>query len=456
MSTPNEPDRSDSHGLTRRDRVILYAVLLVALGLVVALIAAFWQPAPPRRVVMSTGPQDGAYHAIARQYQTILARSGVELVLLPSTGAPQNLERLRSGKDGVTVALVQGGLVQAGDEERLVSLGAMFYEPVWLFSRAGLELDQFKSMAGKRVAAGVDGSGTQQVVRMLLERHGLAEMNPPLVGVGGLAAAQALQAGELDVAVFVAAAEAPAVQQLLRAPGITLWSARRAEAFSRQFPALSVLSIPEGAVDLGRNIPDHEVRMIALKANLLARRDIHPVLVDLLLDAAREVHGGGSILRRPGEFPAADSGEYTLADDAERFYKSGPSALRRYLPYWTVVWIQRLIFLGLPILAVGIPLARLLPGAYRWSMRRRIYRWYGELSFIEQAVRRGQGDRAAQLRRLEAIESRINAMKLPLAYASEAYTLRAHVLMVRDLLLHPGDSSQREARTAAAAGRRDA
>jgi hypothetical protein len=179
------------------------------------------------------------------------------------------------------------------------------------------------------------------------------------------------------------------------------------------------------------------------------------VLVDLLLDAAREAHGGGSIVRRPGEFPSAGSGEYPLSDDAERFYKSGPSALRRYLPYWTVVWIQRLIFLGLPILAVGIPLARLLPGAYRWSMRRRIYRWYGELSFIEQAVRRSQGDRAAQWRRLEAIEGRINAMKLPLAYASEAYTLRAHVLMVRDLLKHPDDPAQRDARTAAAAGRRD-
>jgi hypothetical protein len=99
-----------------------------------------------------------------------------------------------------------------------------------------------------------------------------------------------------------------------------------------------------------------------------------------------------------------------------------------------VVWIQRLVFLGLPILAVGIPLLRFLPSLYRWGMRRRIYRWYGELAFIERAVAQGRGDRAEQLRRLDIIESRVNSMHNPPAFAGEAYALKMHLKMVRDLL----------------------
>ena len=438
-------------GLRWQDRAVLYGIALAGLLLAAGLIAVFWQPAPPHTVVMSTGPVDGAYHAVALKYQGILARSGVSLVLQPSTGAVENLARLRTRQDGVSLALVQGGLAQPGDEDLLVSLGAMFYEPLWLFHRPGLDLQRLNQLSGLRVAAGVEGSGTQRIALSLLERHGIATMAPPLVPLGGLAAAQALERGELDAAFFVSAAEAPAVQRLLRAPGIELWSVKRAPAFTRQFPVLTALTIPEGAIDIGRDIPAQDVQLVALKANLVARNDIHPVLAGLLLDAAREVHGGGSVVRRPGEFPSADVGEYPLSDEAERYYKSGPSGLRRYLPYWAAVWLQRLIFLGLPILAVGIPLLRTVPGLYRWSVRRRIYRWYGELAFIEQAARRGQGNRAAQLRRLAGIETRIEAMRLPPAFASEAYALRAHVLMARELLTQPGGDTPGSGRPAAAA-----
>jgi len=291
------------------------------------------------------------------------------------------------------------------------------------------------------VTAGIEGSGTQVVVRSVLDRHGLTAMSPPLLPLGGLAAAQALESGDLDAVFFIAAANAPAVQRLLRAPGVGLWSVRRAQALTRQLPVLTALTLPEGAVDIGGNIPPQDVQLVALKADLVARSDIHPVLAGLLLDAAREVHAGGAVVNRPGEFPSADTSEYPLSDEAERHYKSGPSGLRRYLPYGAAVWLQRLIFLGLPILAVGIPLLRTLPGLYRWSVRRRIYRWYGKLAFIEQAAKRGgaKGERQLQQRRLAEIEARIEAMRLPPAFASEAYALRAHLVMVRELLAQPAD-----------------
>ena len=154
----------------------------------------------------------------------------------------------------------------------------------------------------------------------------------------------------------------------------------------------------------------------------------------LLLDAAREVHGGSGLLRHAGEFPAAESSEYRMSADAERYHKSGPSALRRYLPYWAVVWIQRLLYFGLPLLVVGLPLTRVLPIVYRWGVRRRIYRWYGELSFLERAAALQPARCAEHLQRLGEIEARVNRLRIPASFAGEAYTLRMHVQMVRERL----------------------
>jgi TRAP-type uncharacterized transport system substrate-binding protein len=422
-------------GLTRRDHLTGIALVLVAMLLIGALIAVIWRPGPPSRVVMSSGAAGGAYDAFARRYRAILARSGVELVVMSSAGASQNLERLRQRQGGVTVALAQGGLAQPGDENRLVSLGAVAYEPLWFFYRDARPIERLDALRGLRIAAGPIGSGTRQMMEELLQHLGLSGMAPTLVPLFGMQAAEALERGEIDVAMLVSAVEAPAVQRLLRAEGISLLSIARADAYVRQLPVLTRVELPEGAVDLMRNIPPRTVTLLSLKASLVATDDIHPVLIDLLLDAAREVHSVGGLMSRPGEFPSADAAEYPMAPDAERYYKSGPSMLRTYLPYWAVVWIQRLVFFLLPALLVFVPLLRMLPGLYRWSVRRRIYRWYGELSFIERAAGRGEGRRELQLRRLDQIEDRVNALRIPASFAGEAYTLRLHVRMVRERLM---------------------
>ncbi|MFI4929399.1 MAG: TAXI family TRAP transporter solute-binding subunit, partial [Burkholderiales bacterium] len=251
-------------GLTQSERLWGLLALLVALALMAALIALFWQPAPPRRVIMSTGTEDGAYHAYGLRYREILARAGVELVLRPSAGAVENLQRLREGRDGVTLALVQGGLAQPGDADKLVSLGAVNYEPLWLFHRADLRLSSIADFRGLRIAGGAAGSGTRQVVDMLLERNGLGAAVQPVLPLSGLAAAEALERGEADVAFLVSAPDGPAALRLMRAPGVTLMSWRRADAYVRQFPVLTRVDIPEGAIDLLRNLPPHDTVLVSL------------------------------------------------------------------------------------------------------------------------------------------------------------------------------------------------
>jgi len=431
---PSDAESVDALGLTRRDRLFGAALLLGVVAAVVALIAVFWRPAPPDKVVMSSGADGGAYDAFAKRYREILARDGVELVLQPSAGALENLDRLRDPHSKVDVALVQGGLKRTGDETKLVTLGAVAYEAIWFFHRTSIPFERLDNLRGRRLAAGQAGSGTRRMMEVLLDHLGMPEVASQFVPLGGMEAAEALERGDVDVAMLVSAADAPPVQRLLRAEGVSLMTFARPDAYVRQIPSLTRLELPEGAVDLRRNIPARTVTLLALKAHLVAKKEIHPVLVDLLLDAAREVHGSGGLLNRPGEFPAADGDEYPIAADADRFYKTGPSSLRSYLPYWAVAWIQRLVFFGLPVLLVGIPLLRIVPELYSWAVRRRIYRWYGELAFIERAAAEGRGRRAAQLHRLDQIESRINALRIPPSFAGEAYTLRLHMQMVRERL----------------------
>jgi hypothetical protein len=295
------------------------------------------EPAPPKVVVMSTGPLDGAYHAFALRYQAYLAQYGVTLELRPSAGSVENVERLKARQDGVSLALVQGGIANAENAPGLVTLGSMFYEPNWIFYRSKTDIDLGNQLRGKRIAIGAPGSGTRAFGLVAVARHrprwaaDCAERTRRHGGGEGAGGGRGRR-GVLSRRARCARRAAPA--------GRTrewLLGAKRAEAFARRMPHLHKLTLPEGAADLARNIPPRDLAMLAVTANLVAVEDIHPVIVDLLLEAAKKVHGGDGLFQRVGEFPAPRDLDLPLSPDAERFYKASPSILRRYLPFWMVM-----------------------------------------------------------------------------------------------------------------------
>ncbi|MCL4800643.1 MAG: ABC transporter substrate-binding protein [Burkholderiales bacterium] len=418
----------------------------VALPVVLVVAAAFWatytfvKPAPPRTLVMSTGGEGGAYHAFGERYRAILARDGIRLELRSSSGAVENLARLTDPAAGVSVAFMQGGIAAAQDAPELVSLGSIYYEPLWVFYRGKQPLDRLARLEGRRIAVGPEGSGSRRLALALLAASGMADPGAPLDDRGGMAAAEALVAGDVDAAFVVAGPEAASVRRLVLAPGIRLMSFARADAYTMRLPYLHKLVLPRGAIDIARDIPGEDVVLVAPTANLVANESLHPALAYLLLQAAKEVHGGPGPFHRVGAFPSPRDSDFTLSGEAERFYKSGPPFLQRYLPFWAATLVDRLIVLLLPLFAVAIPLFRVLPALYAWRVRRKVYRWYGELKFIEEGVRaRGpQGDSSGDLARLAEIESEVAAIKVPLGFAHEVYTLREHIRLVRELLRGDG------------------
>ncbi len=448
----------------RRLRAIsLRDLLVVGLPSLLLLAAGFWlaaqfiRPAPPDTIIVTTGGPGGAYERFAVAYRDVLARYGVKLVEKPSGGAMDNLQRLRDEKFEVDAGLIQGGTSQPREDDDLESLGGLYYEPLWIFYRQGLgHLDRISQLKGRRIAVGGLGSGTRFLALELLNINGMDEKNSRLLEHGGLDLVDAFARKKVDAAFVVGPTQSAVVWTLLFTPGVRLMSLAQADAYTRQFPHLSRVVLPRGAVDLGRDLPAHDVTLIAPMATLLVRGSTHPALVDLLMQAASEVHGGTGIFQKPGDFPRAVAVDFPLAPEAEHYYKSGKPLLQRYLPFWLATLVDRLAVMLIPIVALLIPLVKTAPSLYRWRVASRIYRRYGELKFLEAEVEADPGRRtqAEWLEKLDVIERDANSMPTPLAFADMLYTLRSHIAMVRDAVLKkawsptPPSPSQDEATVA--------
>jgi TRAP transporter TAXI family solute receptor len=424
---------SETEEVAVREFVLVAAVALLIIGFAFWVAFRFVRPAPPDDFVISTGSDSGAYHLYGQRYAELLARERIEVKLRTSSGSVENLSRLADEQTGVSVAFMQGGVGRAAEHPNLVTLAGLYYEPLWVFYRGERELTLLLDLAGKRVAIGPEGSGTRALALALADATKITERAKGFLPLGGSEAADALVAGEIDAAMFVAGVEAAAVQRLLHTEGVRLMSLSRAEALSRHFPYLATVTLPRGVVDFAKDLPAKNITLVATTAYLVAREDFHPALVSVLLEAASRVHRGGGLFHRPGDFPVAQGGNFPLSDAAERYFKSGPPFLQRYMPFWVANLLQRLLVLLVPLIAVVIPVMRIFPGVYKWRVRMRVFRWYRALRMVEAETEKHPApERARELiSQLDEIEDHVSRTRVPLTYSDYAYNLKLHIDMVR-------------------------
>lgn len=410
----------------------------VATALVVAALAtwlAVVSPAPPKTFVMATGPAGGIYQRLGEQYKALLARDGIDLQLRETEGAIENLALLKHPGSGVSVAFVQGGMTSSEQSPGLVSLGAMFFEPVWIFHRPfGGQSERIEDLWGRSLSIGPPGSGANSIGRRLVATMELARHQVRILELPHIAAKEALQRGEIDAMLTVAPWEDPVVQELVKDPAIVTSQFERADAIVALSPFLSKVTVPRGVADLMRDLPPRDVVLIATRGSLIARADLHPALQFLLLDAAGRIHSAPGVIGRETRFPEAEALDLPLSDQAVQFYKSGKPILQRYLPFPLSVQIQRLLFLLIPLIGIIYPIVRLLPSLYDWFMRHRVYRLYRELKLLERDL--DQGGAVERIReiesRMEGLETRAHRMRLPSAFADRLYMLRMHLALVRE------------------------
>jgi ABC-type nitrate/sulfonate/bicarbonate transport system substrate-binding protein len=419
------------------------ALPFVTLAALLLVLAYMWlDPTPPKRVVLATGTEQGAYSEFGKRYAAWLARHGIQVELRNTQGAAENLALLRNPGSGVDLAFVQGG----ADAERrnddavddgLRSLGSMFYEPIWLFYRAesaqrllkAPQLERLAQLAGWRVNIGAPGSGVPNLARRMLEANRIDTGTITLLQQTQTPAVADLLQGELDAIVLASAPESLMVQMLLQTPGVQLFDFVQADAYTRRFGFLSAVSLPRGVVDLAGDMPAADVHMVAPTATLVARPDLHPALAQLFVQAAQQIHGEPGWFQHKGDFPNARDGERELAGEAQRFYRNGVPWLQRYLPFWMANLVDRMWLALLSIVAVLIPLTRVLPPLIELRIRARIFRWYGRLREIEGAVGARPADKL--LDELDDIETMVAQIQVPLSYTDELYALKSHIQFVR-------------------------
>jgi TRAP-type uncharacterized transport system substrate-binding protein len=381
--------------------------------------------------VMATGAEGGANHEMGIRYREILAQAGVELRLRPTTGGLKNLALLRDPASGVSVGFIQGGTTNTKESPGLESLGTVFYEPLWFFHRGGIS-GGIQALSGRRISIGPDGSGTRALALKLIERMKIAGSLGELSGFTPEAAGEKLIAGDIDAAFMVTAWDSPIVQRLVTAEGIELQSFPRADAYIALYPFLNKLVLPAGVSDLVMNRPPADIVLLAPKASIAVRADLHSAIQHLLLSAAVQIHSPPKMFQKAGEFPAAESIDIPLSEEAQRFYKTGRPFLQAHLPFWIATLVERLIVVLVPLAAVLYPMFKFLPSMYDWIMRSRVTRLYDEMRSIEREMEaQGRGHDTIKAK-LDQLEQRANRLQLPTVYASMLYTLRSHIKLVRD------------------------
>lgn len=410
----------------------------LALAIALLALAYFWlDPNPPKQVTLATGPAQSAYDEFGKRYAKALSAYGIDVKLVPSEGAAQNLQWLDQGM--VDLGFVQGGSnnSQIQDPQALVSLGSLFVEPLWLFYRSAEPLNALPDFSKLRMNVGTLGSGVPHLMSQLFDLNRMDESTLKLSRLSQTPATVAFLNNELDALVFASAPESSMVQMLLQTPGVRLMTVAQSEAYSRRFQFLTPVTLPRGVVDLAGDIPPQDVRLVATTTTLLARQHVHPALLQLFSQTALALHGQAGWFSRTHEFPNVEHTEFAISDEAQRAIRNGIPLLQRYLPFAYANLIERMwLALGL-ILAVLLPLSRIVPPLYQFRIRSRVFRWYGQLRNIEDRAATQREPVSELVSELQRLESRVEQIAVPLSYADELYALRNHIELVRQKLVKP-------------------
>lgn len=408
-----------------------WALIAASAATVFMLILAYFfiEPAPPQRIKIAAGPRDGGYYRIATQIAEKVRPYGVRVDVLETHGASDNLALL-GGHSGPQFALFQSGVTPpAGiDLKAVTTLATIDLEPVWIFARRGVDVRSLRDLADKRVIVGDRGSGTYDLFRLLTATAGINSRGTR-INLSNQDAADAFSAGRADVLFSVMRPDAPWFAGLAKSTDFVLVELAEQEAFVRQQRFLSLFKLPRGALDLRRNIPDRDIRMLATSTTLLTTSKVHAATKMLVLQALKEIDHGTLLFGTLDKFPSLTQLEYPADAEARRFFSSGLPLIRRHLPYWLANMVERWYAFVLPLLTFLIPLGHFLP---TWIERRRartIANWYEKLAALERAVADApsEDDRLAELsHRLHRLERALEDHREDISPPKEYFALRFH------------------------------
>jgi TRAP-type uncharacterized transport system substrate-binding protein len=421
--------------LTRGEQTRLALMLLALLALLLWFLFRFIEPPPPKVIRISTGSATGAYTLYAKQYAQALQKHGVTLEVVNSAGSVENLQRLADPKQKIDLAFVQGGVSTAAQHPRVEALASVAYEPIWCFYNkkrfdAAKPPTRLSDMAGHLLAIDAPGSGVHAAASQLLEMNKVPAQGALISSLGGMQAVEAVLAGTLDAAILVAAVDSPAVQKAL-SEELGLMNFENADAYVRLLPWVAKVTLPKGVAKLDKNLPREDITLIAATANLVGITDLHRAIMFLMLDVASTVHKKPAATNAQTEFPSERNLDYAQSEESKRFFKSGKPFLEEYLPFWLANLVERMLLTLVPVIAIGLPLLRMIPAFFSWRGHAQLVQLYDNVIAVEHQSGSSADAKAQSLIRLRHIDEQVSGLRLGAEHHMNLYNLKSHIDLVK-------------------------
>lgn len=413
----------------------IYRWVVIASVIILAIALLFFITAPKSEnkgeIKIATGSESGMYYQYALEYQRLLKKERVEVIIVPTAGSKEAQKLLHEEK--VDIAFIQGGTIEEDLSDNLESLASIYLEPLWIFIKANQpEVTQVSQFIGKRIAVGLKGSGTEQLAKKVLNSNGINDTNTELLSLDTLDAQKALANGDIDVLFTVISPGSDIIKGLLSDKNLRLMNVHRTEAYALRFPYLTHFSVPEGSFDLQDNVPNQDINLISSVATLATHTNFPPEFTRLFLRDVNKVHKNETLFTTTIQFPSAAYLELPINTDAAMYLEKGENWLEKIFPYWVAYNINRFKLLLIPILTLLLPLFKGIIPFYQWRIRRRIYHWYKDLIEIESSLLDAESfDYDKNKQKLEVLLSEMsNQTRVPLSYSRELYDLKIHIKFV--------------------------
>lgn len=416
---------------------LTWPLALVLISCLASLIY-FARPFPPSTVRMAVGQKNSSLHILGTRYASYFKANGVDLILVNTAGAADNLDLLC--KEKVDVALSVGGINSDRNTGEIKTLGGVEYQPFWLFYR-GDEYNEknpedfFKK---KRLSINLPGSGTRHLSESILNLYDIdIKNNPMLVEMASDKSAQAVIDGRLDGMFLNAGLESSAIQKLLKEESldIKIFNFSAADAYTKHLTYLRSLTLPFSALDVRRAIPSRQIQMVATTTTILVDKDLHPAIQQLFLTVSKKINASAvNVFDQPGGFPANTERDFPLSSVAERYYTKGPPALEGSVPYWVASLFDQVWFISLAVVAFVLPLLKFVPNYRGIYASVHAANCAEEIDAINKRLNKSTDNQvpADVIELLDAMERGVNASWIPSSHKSEFSKIQEAIHEIRE------------------------
>ena len=411
----------------------LIAIIVACILGITALALHYLVPAPPKKIVIATGGQTGQYFRLGNEYKAALEKNGIQVEVLVTKGSIENLELLNDPQKKVDLAFVQSGTASSNEYPELQSLAGVFYEPLWViyraqaFKDARVPPDKVEDLIKKRVSVGVPGSGTRKLVERVFELDQLKMQGPNILELNTDQSLEKLKSGDLDAMFISVNNRAQIMQKVFADPNLKIMSFSKAYGYPPRIKGLNVLTVKRATLDVLNDSPSQDILLLTSTAELVSRKDLHPAITALMIDLSLEMLSKPDILSKEKDFPSPNNLSFDSNDDAQKTMRDGPGFLNRYLPFWVAVWVDRLIRVAIPLLAILIPLFNFLPSILEYRIKFKFASIYKDLRMVENKITEGDFDEQKINSQLKDLLERSMSLKVSQFNTKDIYDLLAHI-----------------------------